>query len=218
MLDNPIWHSLRTRHAHLERPAGIARRYPPQVTPFVAVREASSQGARDLETLLEPGEHVGILSVIPPMRWKIIKEIEIRQYVWPTEATANLDAGAVRLDDTHLDAMLELTALVYPAYFRAGTAHLGDYYGIFEDGRLAAMAGIRMSMDGFQELSAICTHPDYRGRGFAGRLTRHLAHQVTAQGDIAFLHTESDNPAQGMYEKLGFRLRATMPFHVALVS
>lgn len=214
MLDNPIWHSLNTRHAHLAIENSMARRYPPQVTPFIAVREASKRAAADLNAIVEDGERVGILGVIPPLGWSIVREIEIHQYVRPESLPAEPDPEAILLTEEHIPAMLELTALVYPAYFRPETARLGDYFGFLEGGRLYAMAGIRMAMDGHQELSAICTHPQFRGQGLAGRLTRHLVHQVQNQGDVAFLHTESDNPAKGMYEKLGFALHQALPFLV----
>jgi len=110
--------------------------------------------------------------------------------------------------------VLDLTALVYPHYFREETAKLGDYFGIFDGETLCSMAGIRFAMNGYQEISAICTHPDYRGRGYAARLTHHLIHKITNEGDTPFLHTESDNPAKAMYEKLGFELHQELPFKV----
>lgn len=111
--------------------------------------------------------------------------------------------------------MLELTALVYPSYFRAGTARLGDYFGVIKNGQLCAMAGIRMNFDGHQEISAVCTHPDSRGKGLASLLSLHLVHRITKSGDVAFLHTESDNSAaQSVYERLGFTLRKKLPFMV----
>ncbi len=217
-LDNPIWHSLTTRHAHLAIGHGAARRYPPVVTPFVAVQEPTQQAAADLLDLVEPGERVGILSVIPQRNadWALVKEIEIHQYVWDRpQGEVEPDRAAVTLDEAHLDAMLELTALVYPAYFRSGTARLGHYVGIIEDERLCAMAGIRMAMDGYKELSAICTHPAHRGLGYASRLTRHLIHHVQYLSEVPFLHTESYNrAAKAVYEKLGFTLRQVLPFHL----
>jgi GNAT superfamily N-acetyltransferase len=214
MLENPIWHSLASRHSHLAISHGLARRYPPEVAPFGAVQEPTAQAARDLEAIVTPGEKVALLSVIPELPWKLERCIEIHQYIWPEEGTFELDPDALLLTEDHIPAMLELTALVYPAYFRPGTARLGDYFGLFDGRRLAAMAGIRMAMDGYQELSAICTHPDYRGRGFAGQLTKHLIGHVARKGDIPFLHTESDNPAKGLYEKLGFGLSRRLSFQV----
>src|SRR5688572_4386774 len=82
MLDNPIWHSLDTRHAHLAIGRGLARRNPPQVTPFVAASEASEAAAADLKAIVEPGERVGILGVIPPLDWTLVGRMEALQYVW----------------------------------------------------------------------------------------------------------------------------------------
>lgn len=216
-LQNPIWHSLTSRHRDVALVRGIARRYPPDVAPFAAAAEGTEEAGADLSRLFVSGERVGILSVIPPMQenWIVAKEILIHQFVWPYGLSSEPDPEAVLLDDGHIAAMLELTALVYPAYFRPGTAKLGDYFGIIREGRLVAMAGIRMALDGHQELSAICTHPDVRGQGLAARLTRHLIAHVAAQSDRAFLHTESDNvPANSLYGKLGFVLERRLPFVV----
>ena len=213
-----MWHSLAGRHAFVAISSGSARRYPPSIAPFVGVSEATEAAAQDLASLVQPGERIGILSVIPPLPWEPIKCIDIHQFVWPNETSGTSDEEAVLLNESHLPMMLELTSLVYPAYFRSGTARLGDYVGIIRDGQLCAMAGIRMSMDGFQEISAICTHPDFRGRGLAGRLTRHLVHQIQEQGDVAFLHTESDNEARHIYHKLGFELRSILPFKIFEIS
>lgn len=187
------------------------------MTPFAAVEHSTEESALQLGTLVASGEHVGILNVIPPLgdEWGLVKEIEIYQYIWDLQETVSSDREAILLTEDHVEAMLELTAMVYPAYFRPETAKLGDYFGIVRDGELCAMAGVRMAMDGHQELSAICTHPAHRGLGLASRLTRHLIGHVQSQGDVPFLHTESDNHvAQSVYEKLGFRVRKRLPFKV----
>lgn len=216
MLDNPIWHSLNSRHAHLAISHGLAKRYPPEVAPFVGVPEASTVTESDIAKLVNPGERVGILNVIPALEsCHTVKAIDLYQYIWSGNSPAQPDEEAVRLTEEHIQSMLELTALVYPAYFRPGTARLGDYVGLFQNGQLAAMAGIRMSMDGYQELSAICTHPDHRGKGYAKRLTLHLVDQIVNQGDLPFLHTEFDNTAaQKVYESAGFIRRAILRFRV----
>lgn len=217
-LDNPIWNSLTSRHAHLALEKGNARRYPAEIAPFAGIPDTSDQSMRDLLDLVPTQDRVGILNVHPGSweGWEIQKSFDIAQYVWDQHpGSAEPDPNAERLTATHLPQMLELTALVYPAYFRRGTAELGDYFGIPQDGQLCAMAGIRMALDGYQEISAICTHPDHRGKGYASRLTRHLICQIQLQGDIPFLHTESDNvQARRIYDSLGFRLRAMLPFFV----
>ena len=109
---------------------------------------------------------------------------------------------------------LALTALVYPHYFRARTMDLGRYFGVYADGRLAAMIGERLGDAGHRELSAICTHPDFLGRGLAGRLTTWIANDVLAAGRVPFLHVSHENArAKSLYERLGFRLRRDNPIH-----
>ncbi len=194
-----------------------AKRYPPTVTPFIAVPEATPASKAALDKLVSEGETVGILSVIPDLgeHWATQKEFEIHQYIWDEDTVPPADAETVPLDESHIPAMLELTSLVYPAYFRAETARLGNYFGIIRGAQLVAMAGIRMAFDGHQELSAICTHPDFRGQGLAARLTNHLIAHVHAQGDVPFLHTEWNNdPAKALYEKLGFRISNKPQFRV----
>jgi ribosomal protein S18 acetylase RimI-like enzyme len=208
-LDNPIWNSLTTKHAHLALGGGAVRRYPPECAPFIGIADES---AKIPGRLVATGEHVGIIGVISPLIWNVVKKIDLCQYVLSPGAQGKPDGDAVLLTEVDAPAMLELTALVYPHYFRAGTPKMGSYFGFFDGERLCAMAGTRFAMPGFQEISAICTHPDYRARGLAGRLTRHLIQKIASEGDTAFLHTESDNPAKAMYEKLGFELRDKLRF------
>jgi len=214
LLDNPIWHALNSRHAHLAIGSGSVRRYPAAVTPFVGCDHADT--AAEVAALVQPGERIGILSVIPTLEgdWSILKAFDIWQYIW-TGGRLQTDSDAMRLTEEHVPAMLELVALVYPSYFRPETAALGDYFGFFDGDRLIAMAGIRMALEGHQEISAVCTHPSYRGRGLAGRLSEHLVGHIQSQGDTPFLHTEFDNAAaQALYTRIGFERRAVLPFRV----
>ena len=217
MLDNPLWYSLQTRHAHLASNNGSASRYPPDTAPFVAVAAATHEAEHDLNRLVQPSEQVAILNVFPELRegWRDVKQIEIYQYLWPENREALPEPLAVKLTEADIPKMVQLTSMVYPHYFKPGTARLGDYFGFIENGELVAMGGIRMAMDGYQELSAICTHPDSRGKGYASRLSTHLIHHILSVGERPFLHTESDNAAaQHVYEKLGFELRTILPFRI----
>lgn len=192
--------------------------YPAEVAPFAGILDQHDKSAKALLDLVQVGEKVGILSVHPGSwaGWEIQKNFDIAQYVWDEKSgSPEPEVEAEPLNAAHLPQMLELTALVYPAYFREGTAKLGDYYGIIQAGQLCAMAGIRMAFDGHQEISAVCTHPDHRGKGYASRLTKHLVHRIQKSGNIAFLHTESDNSvARRVYDGIGFQLRAILPFFV----
>lgn len=217
-LENPIWQSLTSNHAHLALGEENARRYPAETAPFAGIPDTSEVSVRALLNLVKVQERVGILNVHPGSweGWEIQKSFDIAQYVWDEKSGSPEPEGdAEPLNASHLPQMLELTELVYPAYFRKGTAELGDYFGIIQEGQLCAMAGIRMAFEGHQEISAVCTHPDHRGKGYASRLTKHLVNHIQNQGDIAFLHTESDNSvARRIYEGIGFQLRAMLPFFV----
>jgi len=141
--------------------------------------------------------------------WEIDHRFQAVQLIWPRETPDQEDPEIEQLTENDVPAMIELTGLVYPAYFRPATAKLGAYFGIKRQDRLCAMAGIRMAMEGLQEVSAVCTHPEFQGQGLAKRLVLHLVDFIQGTGDTPFLHTEADNVrARTMYEKLGFHLRA----------
>lgn len=120
---------------------------------------------------------------------------------------------AVIINLTNADApeMQALAALTKPGPFLPRTHELGQFIGIRENGALVAMAGERMKLPGFTEVSAVCTHPDFRGRGMAGRLTRIVAARICARGETPFLHAFGGNAnAIRLYESLGFELRSKM--------
>jgi predicted GNAT family acetyltransferase len=109
--------------------------------------------------------------------------------------------------------VLALTARVYPHYFRTRTMDMGRYFGIYRDGRLAAMIGERLGDDGHREMSAICTHPDFNGHGYARRLTAWLSNDTLAHGRQPFLHVSYENVrAKALYERLGYRVRRDIGF------
>jgi len=197
---------------------GSALRYPPEIAPFAAIGAHSQDAMEHLKSLVTPGERVGILGLLPDSQegWVVQKSLDLAQYVWEhPEAQVSDSARPVPLTESHVDRMLELTALVYPSYFRRGTAQLGQYFGVMDGDRLCAMAGVRLAMDGFAEISGVCTHPEYRGRGYAGLVSMRVAQHILEQGDQPFLHTEFDNHvAQSVYERLGFTLRRMIPFMV----
>ena len=135
----------------------------------------------------------------------------------------NLDAaGALqegmtlrRLSVADVPAMMELAKLTEPGPFRERTFELGNFYGIFAVERLLAMAGQRMRVPGFVEVSAVCTHPAARGRGYAGVVMRKVMRDIIDEGQTAFLHAFDDNPAVRLYQKLGFTHRRS--FHLAVI-
>jgi predicted GNAT family acetyltransferase len=122
-----------------------------------------------------------------------------------------------RLDDSAVPEMLALVERSQPGPFAARTNRLGNYLGIRASGQLVAMTGERMKIDGFTEISAVCTHPDHRGHGYAHDLVSLVAQAVLDRGEQPFLHVFSENfPAIALYERLGFTIRRTM--HVTVVA
>ena len=125
------------------------------------------------------------------------------------------DLEVLELGDADAPEMLELATLTRPGPYRARTHALGDFIGVRRDGRLIAMAGQRLRIDGFIEISAVCTHPDHQGRGLARALMRRQAERILAAGETPFLHAAHDNTgAIGLYESLGFRVRARVAYTV----
>lgn len=209
-LDNPVWESLTSRHAGLARMHGGAGRYPPEVAPFVAVRSAGPGATRDVAALVAPGESVLVVGPCPelPSGWSASAPVLIAQMVCPARLGV-VDGPDVReLSAANVPDMLALTALVYPHYFRPRTLEMGRYIGIYDGDVLAAMAGERMGFDGYQEISAVCTRPEYTGRGYAQRLVAELGNASLDTGRLPFLHVAHDNTrAKSLYQRLGYAQR-----------
>ncbi len=207
MLDNPLWASLTTQHRDLAIGTGDVRRYPADVAPFLAVAHA---GAPVPAGLVAPGET--IYTVGPRPAGDVEHLGEILQMVCEVPPAVPDGPPIVSLDD-HRTEVLALAAAVYPHYFRPRTVELGRYLGCFVDGRLAAMAGERMGMPGYRELSAVCTDPAFVGRGLARRLLAHLCTDLAARGITPFLHVSPSNTrAIRLYGQNGFVTRTAIAF------
>jgi predicted GNAT family acetyltransferase len=112
--------------------------------------------------------------------------------------------------------MIELTALTKPGPFGKRTHELGTYLGIRRDGKLVAMAGERLKVPGHTEVSAVCTHPDHTGHGYARILMSEVMRRIRVRGERPFLHVREDNVrAIALYERLGFEARVKL--HLAVL-
>jgi len=214
-LDNPFWSSLRSRHADLAQVVGETARYPASHAPFLGVAHADVDTGAAFARLVAPGESLYLLGVAPraPAGWRLEPLGELAQMVRTAPIPLEDGPDLVALDDTHRADVLALTARVYPHYFRERTMAMGRYFGVYVEGRLAAMVGERLGTERFREVSAICTHPDFTGRGYARRLTAWLCNDLLAAGLVPFLHVSHGNPrAKALYERMGFRLRRDIPF------
>lgn len=214
--DNPFWSALDTIHHGIALRAGDVARYPADFAPFLGIAHAEADLAGALDALVAPGETVLMLGVAParvPEGWRLEPLEQLAQLA--CDAPLALAAGPeiVALGEGDRADVLALTALVYPHYFRERTLELGRYIGIRVGGRLAAMAGERLGTPLHREMSAICTHPDFNGAGHARRLTAQLTNDTLASGRGPFLNVSPRNArARALYERLGYRLRRTIPF------
>lgn len=219
-LDNPFWASLRSRHRPLAVEAGEVARFPAAVAPFLGAAHAGVAVDEALEALVAPDESVYLLGVAPalPATWSLKAYRPLAQMVCDRRIEVPDGPDIIPLGDAQRADVLALTALVYPHYFRERTMDLGRYFGIYlpdsrGEVRLAAMIGERLGTDAHQEMSAICTHPDFLGRGLARRLTAMLTNDTLDRGRQPFLHVSYENPrAKGLYERLGYRTRRDIPF------
>ncbi len=216
-LDNPVWSALAGPHLSLAGQFGDIMWYPPSVAPFAAIPAASV--VPDLEAAYTRGlgSPVYIVGVVPdllPRTWRVTASSRILQ-LFPTVEIPpqGEDAGTV-LGEADETAMRELTQIAFPDFFRERTRELGLYLGVHEGRRLIAMAGERLALPGLQEISAVCTHPDFAGRGHARRLTRALLSLHRRRGIRSFLHVSEGNAAaRRLYESMGFVMRASLAMH-----
>ena len=214
-LDNPVWHSLTTRHAGLAITADGAARYPAAIVPFAGIAEPTERAAHQLTSLVADGESVYIVGVAPapPPGWTLEPKKPVLQMICDARAPEVPGPPVMPMGAAQVPDMVALTDLVFPGFFRPRTLEMGSYYGIYHGERLAAMAGERMRLDGYQELSAVCTHPDYTGRGYAQCLLSILCNSAFDRGFVPFLHVYADNErAIGVYRRMSFVDRTVLPF------
>jgi ribosomal protein S18 acetylase RimI-like enzyme len=214
-LDNPFWTALRSRHAAIARVVDDVARFPPEFAPFLGVADDDVRVDDAFAALIAPGESVYLLGIASPMTpgWRLQAFRPLAQMICDAPIEVNDGPEIVPLGEAQRSDALALTALVYPHYFRERTMDLGRYFGMYVDGRLAAMIGERLATDAWQEVSAICTHPDFLGRGYARRLTATLTNDILAAGRAPYLHVSYENPrAMSLYARMGYRLRRDIPF------
>lgn len=217
-LNNPVYHALLLGDAHLGGGSGNVRFFNADVSPFAGFSIDNKAGFNELHQQLPQGRNILFASrqlIEPPKGWQQIVAIEGLQFVFPHNVPA--DAHALQptpLSVQHVDEMIELTALTKPGPFGKRTIEFGHYYGFFENDRLAAMAGQRLHVGNYTEISAVCTHPQHLGKGFAGALLLHQIALIRQQGQTPFLHVRADNDrAIALYKRLGFEVNGPMNFY-----
>jgi ribosomal protein S18 acetylase RimI-like enzyme len=238
-LDNIIWKALTTRQAEFAESFNQARRFIPEVSPLAGFREHTTEGYESVAGLLGPHGTIGLfldMPYEPQPGWELLAGAPMPEMIYEGAGaglrSANSREPALRLPKGRLSPdepdpkiielgaadspdMLELTALTKPGPFHKRTHELGTYLGIRRDGKLVAMAGERLKIPGYTEVSAVCTHPEHTGHGYARLLMVEVMRRICSRRETPFLHVRQDNVrAIELYKMLGFRQRVLMHFAV----
>lgn len=212
-LDRPVWAALSVRQSRFARGGGFAKRFDPDITPFAAARDETADSIKALgELVRDADDYVVLLQVdavsVPDTLYADFEAPGVQMVKSRAVERPDHAHDIVPLGPADAPEMLALARLTEPGPFMLRTRELGSFWGVKLEGRLAAMAGERMMLDGHTEVSGVCTHPDFRGRGLAAALSRHVTAQIEARGETPFLHAYADNVgAIRLYESLGFQVR-----------
>lgn len=219
-LDRPIWSSLTGRLAHLRVGTPAAWRFERAVNVFVAPRDFSNEAIAAVADLVAPGEEVVAIEPQPlptPPGFERVKDAPLVQ-LFPERRIDPVQPGGVELlemGDADADDLLALATLTKPGPYVRLTHRMGRFVGVRQDGRLIAMGGERFVAPGHTEISAICVHPDYQGRGLGRHLSAFIADRIYARGETPFIQAWSTNtPAVGLYQSMGFAIRRELDVSV----
>lgn len=213
-LDNPVWFSLSESHQDFSINYGNVKFYHPDYCPFGGI-----EIARDISKYLDEYSKlsdsffiVGERPNVSPQQY-LMKELVCLQMIIDKKIDGEIKETIIALSEQHADSLFQLVNLVQPGYFKNKTFLLGDYFGIFKDDELIAVAGERMRMNDYVEVSAIVTHPGHTGQGYAQQLIAHTVNKIFNQNKMPFLHVvETNIKAIRLYEKLGFKTRRQISF------
>jgi len=209
ILDNIVWHSLAGPHIGFTSGTNAARRYVAGFSPIIGFADSTTPDFAALETCCESATHFycGGWSGVAPPGWQIVDDAAGHQMLWDAPAP-EMEAGftAIRLGPQRVPQMLALAAAAELPLFGPRSIELGEYIGVYEESELVAMAGERMTAGSYREVSAVCTHPAFRGWGYARHLVAELVRRQLHRGETPFLHVMRDNAtAISVYRRMGFR-------------
>jgi ribosomal protein S18 acetylase RimI-like enzyme len=213
-LDNPVWYSLSETQQEFAIDYGSIRFYHPDFCPFGGftaidnITDHLDEYATLVENFFVVGEKPALSNTI-----KLKKELVCLQMVIENKTDFTAKDDIKRLNGKFSNDLFDLVNLVQPGYFKRKTELLGDYYGIFKNDRLIAVTGERMKMNNYTEVSAVVTHPDHTGKGYAQQLVAYTVNKIFNENKTPCLHVaEINTGAIKLYEKLGFKTRRKISF------
>lgn len=218
ILHNPPYHALLTGDKRLSFGTDYVKFFDEEVSPFVGFEHDYKKGFSDLHELLPVGRKILYANPSPithPAGWQVQHEIKGLQFVYEGDKLEKTQfSNVISLGKEHVDEMVQLARLTKPGPFATRTIEFGSYFGIFDDSKLVAMTGQRLHVGNCTEISAVCTHPDHLGKGYANRLLQHQLQIILQQEQFPFLHVREDNErAIAVYLRLGFTISRPMMFY-----
>ncbi|MBC7488310.1 MAG: GNAT family N-acetyltransferase [Cytophagaceae bacterium] len=219
ILDNPVWAALISENYKLSLGNDTARYFKSDVSTFAGVKEFTETNFKMLYDFIPFETPVPIFTdqkLVTAGPWKIITKVDSYQMLYTEHVEEKTkDTEIVKLNEHHVPEMMALTKLTNPGPFLPRTIDFGNYEGILNEGKLVAMAGQRLHSGDFVEISAVCTHPDHLGKGYARQLILNQIRNIQSRKETAYLHVRLDNErAVKIYEKMGFQIRKNIFIYI----
>jgi ribosomal protein S18 acetylase RimI-like enzyme len=219
VLDNPVYHAMTSGNANLSLGTSTARYFPASISPFAGLADYSEACFGELAVVLPPERGAAVVSpddIVIPASWKInYHGLGLQMMGERARGPSLADWEFVPLGPGHVPQMVHLAKLTNPGPFGERTIDFGNFVGVFDGDRLMAMSGQRLHPTPYIEISGVCTHPDYAGRGLGAALTYYQVDRIRAMGEVPILHVWAHNVrAIRLYEKLGFVTRRELHFNM----
>ena len=217
-MQNPVYHALLSGDRHLSFGNDKVKYFDEAVSPFVGFEQDYEKGFSDLYELLPSSRKILYATTslnTQPTGWQVTHEIKGLQFVYKAGQQIKTEfPDVIPLTEMHVEQMMHLAKLTKPGPFGKKTINFGSYYGIFEKEKLVAMTGQRLHVQNYTEISAVCTHPDHTGKGYAYSLLQHQLQLILQMDQQPFLHVRDDNQrAITLYQRLGFNISRPMNFY-----
>jgi ribosomal protein S18 acetylase RimI-like enzyme len=212
-LDNPVWEALNGKQAEYAIKGEGVLKYRPDVFVFAGIPNDSPNSIEKVAELHQKGDMMGLMGFKLDIEPHFKRVFDVQAYQMLTDKVPEYKSvDYVKLTKDDSPQIAELVELTKPGPYRPNVIELGNYMGIKEDDKLVAMVGERVKLDGYTEVSLVCTHPEYRGKGYAKSLSGVVIEDIIDNGDLPFLNVMKHNTAAfNLYKKLGFTTRIEYP-------